>query len=76
MLPAPVDHDPPVGVRQHLHPAREHGPQHVVVFGQRAHRGVEQAAADVQLDVARGGRDGRVVAVVAVAAVVGRRGGL
>ena len=42
-------------VGEHLHPAGEHGPQHVVVLGEGAHGGVVEAAAHVELDVLRGG---------------------
>ena len=50
-LPAPIDENPTLRVGEDLHPAAEHGSEHVVVFGQSPHRGVEKRPADVELDV-------------------------
>ena len=46
--------DPAVRVGEDLHPAAEHGPQHVIVLGQRPDGGVVQATPHVQLDVLTG----------------------
>ena len=39
--------NPPIRIREHLHPTAEHGPQHVVVLGQGADGGVVQAATHI-----------------------------
>ena len=45
---------PSVSVGEDLHPAAEHGAQHVIVLGQRGDGGVVQRPAHVQLHVLAG----------------------